>query len=429
MGSRLMIRTARWCSDHPLRTVAAWLALVTSVAVAGSVTGMRLLPSASQTLDWATVLGLPVMFGLLVAVLGSVSVAAVGCLVLCTVVLAGFGTLALLSGEQPTTHLACSVLVLVGVLTTVNSVLFAVRRHQEAAAEGHCHANATQIVATTAGRTSLVSGCTVVMSMFGLWLVGGPMLRAVAVCVMVVVTMAMAAALTLLPALLAMTGVPPRRTWRWELPVPMLREHRFHPMPGATVAAPVLAALVVSGVSHLLTAFGSTLVNLLVMLGFGVLVLMVAFRPLMVAVATCVLGLLSPLAVLGLISWLPWQLPVWAPMVLLAVLFVPSTDIHVLLLHRFRSESLAGMSTHNTVVCGIRNSACAVASSLVLAAGALLTFGLVSTGEWQALGLSAAVAVVVDTVLVRILVLPVVLQITKGGLSWWRPRVLALSLP
>jgi uncharacterized membrane protein YdfJ with MMPL/SSD domain len=399
------------------------LALVTAVALAVGVNGTQVVSSTGPSLGWTTALGLPVMFALLVAVLGSVHAAAVGCLVLSTVVVAGVGTLLVVAGTPPTTGLACAVLVLAGVLTSANSVLFAVRRHQEAAAEGYDHADATQIVATAAGRTSLVSGCTVLVSMVGLWLVGGPAFKAVAVGIVVGVTMATAAALTLVPALLAMTGVPPRRVWRWELPVPMLRKRRFHPLPGAALAAPVLGALVVSGAAHLLTAFSGYLLNLLVMLGFGVLVLTVAFRPRIVAVATSVIGLLSPLAVLGLISWLPWQLPVWAPMVLLAVLLVPSTDIHVLLLHRFRSESLAGMSTHNTVVCGIRNSARAVAGSVLLTSGALLTFGLVSAGEWHLLGLSAAVAVVVDTVLVRILVLPAMLQVAKGSLSWWRPRV------
>jgi uncharacterized membrane protein YdfJ with MMPL/SSD domain len=427
LSSRLVIRTARWCSDHPLRTVACWLALAAAVPLAAVVTGAPLMTSPGSAIDWSTGLGLAAAFALLAAVLCSVRAGAIGALMLSSVALAGFGLLGLGAGRLPTTGLTCSVLVLAGLLTSANSVLFAVRRHQEARAEGHGRVNAIQIVASTAGRASLVSGCTVLASMIGLWLVAGPTLKAVAVGIFLFVALATAAALTLLPALLAVGGVPPRRVLRWELPLPMLRERRFHPMPGAAAATAVLAALVVSGAFHLMTAFNGVLVNLLVMLGFGAVVLMVAFRPPMVAVATVVLGLLSPLAMLGVISWLPWHLPSGAPMVLLAVLLVPSTDVHVLLLQRFRSESLAGMSTHNIVACGVRNSAGTLTGSVLLASGALLAFGLVTSGEWHVLGLCAAVAVVVDTVLVRVLVLPVVLQVTKGGLSWWRPRVLVLN--
>ncbi|MFI6027244.1 MMPL family transporter [Amycolatopsis magusensis] len=439
----LTARAARWCAGHPHGTLAAWLVFLSVAALGGAGTGLRLAPGlpGSATAVVATdpakllVLGAPVVVALLWLVLGSALVTLAAALFLGAVLATALGLVTALSSVLPTSHLACDVVVLLGVVVSADHVLFSVRRHQEAVADGRDIPDTAQVVAATAGRTALVSGIAIAVSMTGLWLVGDALLAPVAFGAIVVVAVSTSAALTLLPALLALLPVPaPRRIRRWwPGRVPALRVHRDTPRLAARLAAPVVGLLALLGLLHFLLRSagvhdlpgappylsGDAVLTLVLMLVLTVLVLLIAFRPILVALASVALGVLSVLVALGLLAMQVAHIPEWAPMVLLVVLSGPSTDIHVYLLHRFRSEALTGMSARHAMTGGVRRSASAIGGAVAVAFGACIAFGLAGTGEFRAFGWSTAAALLVDAVLVRTLVLPVLISL-GGQLSWWR---------
>jgi putative drug exporter of the RND superfamily len=95
---------------------------------------------------------------------------------------------------------------LLGIGVGIDYALLILSRFRTALAAGADRRAATVEAIETAGRSVLVAGTTVVISILGLFLVGIPSLRGVAVSAAVAVLVVMAASVTLLPALLALLG-------------------------------------------------------------------------------------------------------------------------------------------------------------------------------------------------------------------------------
>ena len=95
---------------------------------------------------------------------------------------------------------------LLGIGVGIDYALLILTRFRTALAAGADRGAATVEAVDTAGRSVLVAGTTVVISILGLFLVGIPSLRGVAVSAGLAVLVVMAASVTLLPALLALLG-------------------------------------------------------------------------------------------------------------------------------------------------------------------------------------------------------------------------------
>jgi RND superfamily putative drug exporter len=143
----------------------------------------------------------------------------------------------------------------VGIGVGIDYALLILTRFRSALASGSDPRTALVEAVTTAGRSVLVAGTTVVISFLGLFLLGVSFLYGVALSVSLAVLIVMAAAVTLLPALLAFAGqrvnrlhIPGlgqapgadggRLAGRWS------RLIQRHPWPAAIVAAAALIALV-----------------------------------------------------------------------------------------------------------------------------------------------------------------------------------------
>jgi RND superfamily putative drug exporter len=94
----------------------------------------------------------------------------------------------------------------VGIGVGIDYALLVLTRFRSALASGRDPRAAVVDAVTTAGRSVLVAGTTVIISFLGLFLLGVSFLYGVAVSVSLAVLIAMAAAVTLLPALLAFAG-------------------------------------------------------------------------------------------------------------------------------------------------------------------------------------------------------------------------------
>jgi RND superfamily putative drug exporter len=95
---------------------------------------------------------------------------------------------------------------LLGIGVGIDYALLILTRFRTALADGADRRAATVEAIETAGRSVLIAGTTVVISILGLFLVGVPSLRGVAVSASLAVLVVMAASVTLLPALLAFLG-------------------------------------------------------------------------------------------------------------------------------------------------------------------------------------------------------------------------------
>ena len=109
-----------------------------------------------------------------------------------------------------------SLATMMGIGIGIDYVLLMVTRFREWRAAGLAPHAATVATADTAGRSVLVAGGTVVVSMLGLFAMGLSFMRGAAVVTIVAVLVVMAAALTLFPALLGYLG---RRIERLRLPL------------------------------------------------------------------------------------------------------------------------------------------------------------------------------------------------------------------
>jgi RND superfamily putative drug exporter len=95
---------------------------------------------------------------------------------------------------------------LIGIGVGIDYALFIVTRYRQGLHEGREPRDAVVMAGMTAGRSVLFAGSTVVISLFGLYLIGQPYMIGVATGCIADVLMVLIAALTLLPAMLGFTG-------------------------------------------------------------------------------------------------------------------------------------------------------------------------------------------------------------------------------
>jgi RND superfamily putative drug exporter len=167
------------------------------------------------------------------------------------------------------------------------------------------------------------------------------------------------------------------------------------------------------------------------------LLLLRAFRSLLLPLKAIVLNLLSIGAAYGLLvavfkwGWGDWagliaydQIEGWIPVMLFAMLFGLSMDYEVFLVSRMREEWDNGKSNEEAVAEGL-----AVTGRLVTAAGLVMFaafMGLVagSVVGLQQFGFGLAAAVVIDVTIVRALLVPSAMALF-GRWNWWLPAPVA----
>jgi RND superfamily putative drug exporter len=101
----------------------------------------------------------------------------------------------------------------------------------------------------------------------------------------------------------------------------------------------------------------------------------------------------------------------WIPLFTFAVLFGLSMDYHVFVLGHIREAQRQGLSTADAVRTGIVRSAGTVTSAAMVMVSVFAIFASLHMIEMKELGLSLAVAVLVDALVVRIVILPAFLML------------------
>jgi RND superfamily putative drug exporter len=217
--------------------------------------------------------------------------------------------------------------------------------------------------------------------------------------------------------------------------VPELR----HELPAAEVA--------VTGSTASQLDFGSALTSHLPLVVAFVLVtafvvLMRAFRSVVVALTALALNVLSVGAAYGLLvlvfqhgfanSLLGVQstgfIIDWLPLFLFVVLFGLSMDYHVFVVSRIREARMQGDPTDVAVARGVTSSAGVVTSAAAVMVGVFSVFASLSLLQFKQLGVGLAAAVLIDATIVRAVLLPAAMAVL-GERNWWLPRWLDRRLP
>jgi putative drug exporter of the RND superfamily len=178
-----------------------------------------------------------------------------------------------------------------------------------------------------------------------------------------------------------------------------------------------------------------------VVVALSTLLLTVMFRS-VVALKAAVMNLLSIAAAYGVLvaivqfGWLghafgfPETMPVttWVPIFLFVILFGLSMDYEVFLLSRIREEYDATGDNAASVARGLARTARVITAAAAIMVVVFLSFVLGADVGVKQIGLGLAVAVLIDATLVRMVLVPAVMELL-GRANWWLPAPLARVLP
>ena len=173
----------------------------------------------------------------------------------------------------------------------------------------------------------------------------------------------------------------------------------------------------------------------------SMLLLTVVFRSVVVAVKAAVMNLLSICAAYGVLvmvtqhGWgrqlfgFPEAMPVttWVPVFLFVILFGLSMDYEVFLLSRIREHYDATGDNAASVARGLASTARVITAAAAIMVVVFLSFVLGADVSVKQVGLGLAVAVAIDATLVRLVLVPAVMELL-GPANWWLPRPLARVL-
>jgi RND superfamily putative drug exporter len=170
-------------------------------------------------------------------------------------------------------------------------------------------------------------------------------------------------------------------------------------------------------------------------LGLSFLLMLVAFRSIVIPIKAILLNLLSTAAAFGVMvlvfgdGWFADQIGItpggviesWVPIFIFTILFGLSMDYHLFILTRIKEARDRGLDSRAAVARGISvtsGTITSAASIMVVVFAVFVTFKFVFV---QQLGLGLAVAVFIDATLIRSVLLPATMTLL-GDWNWWLPR-------
>ena len=177
-----------------------------------------------------------------------------------------------------------------------------------------------------------------------------------------------------------------------------------------------------------------------VLLSFVLLLL--AFRAPLIALKAGVMNLFSVGAAYGVVAlaaeggWFGSLLgvdtntpvPPFIPVMMFAILFGLSMDYEVFLLSRVREEYLRTGRTSDAVADGLAKTARVITAAAAIMVVVFLAFVFSTEVFLKLMGVGMATAVLVDATIVRMVLVPAVMQLL-GRANWWMPRWLDRALP
>jgi RND superfamily putative drug exporter len=170
-------------------------------------------------------------------------------------------------------------------------------------------------------------------------------------------------------------------------------------------------------------------------LGLAFLLMLLAFRSIVIPFETVVLNLLSVGASYGILvavfqhTWAEgllgftsnFSIASWLPLFLFVILFGLSMDYHVFILSRVKERVDAGEKTEDAIAHAISRTAGTVTSAALVMVGVFGLFAGVRELPIKQMGFGLAVAVLIDATIVRAVLLPATMKLL-GEWNWYLPR-------
>ena len=171
-----------------------------------------------------------------------------------------------------------------------------------------------------------------------------------------------------------------------------------------------------------------------VVIGWNFLMLLAAFRSVVVPIKAVLMNVLSLGASYGLLVWVfqdghfsgllgfePLEgIDPTIPLVMFAVVFGLSMDYEVFLLSRIREEWLRSGDNRQSVIFGLAHTGRIITSAALIL---LVVIGAFAAGKLvyvQQIGVGIGAAIALDVTLVRALLVPATMQLL-GAWNWWLP--------
>jgi len=181
---------------------------------------------------------------------------------------------------------------------------------------------------------------------------------------------------------------------------------------------------------------------ILAIVGLSFLLLVVAFRSLLIPATAAVMNLLAAAATFGvLVAFFQWgwgtdalglgkagPIEAFLPVVTLAILFGLSMDYQVFLVSRMNEEWAHGRSNAAAVRTGQTETARVITAAATIMICVFLTFAVTGQRDIAEFGTGLAAAVALDAFLLRTALVPAAMHLF-GTANWWLPRWLDRRLP
>jgi RND superfamily putative drug exporter len=182
--------------------------------------------------------------------------------------------------------------------------------------------------------------------------------------------------------------------------------------------------------------------QILVVIALSFLLLILAFRTVVIPAQAAIMNLLSIGASYGVLTaifqygWLssliglsgPVPVVSYVPLFMFAVLFGLSMDYEVFLVSQIEEHVHAGEDNEASVISGLVTSARVITAAAAIMVFVFGSFVLNGDPTIKQFGVGLAVAVILDATVVRCLLVPA-LMLLMGKVNWWMPRWLDRVVP
>ncbi len=181
---------------------------------------------------------------------------------------------------------------------------------------------------------------------------------------------------------------------------------------------------------------------ILVVVGLSFLVLLMAFRSVLVPIKAAAMNLISVAASYGVVTavfqlgWgssligLDHAIPIvsFVPLLMFAILFGLSMDYEVFLMTQMKEHYVEYGDERRAVVEGLANTGRVITSAAGIMVCVFASFILSGDPVVKEFGVGLAVAIAIDSTVVRCLLVPAVMEL-MGKWAWWMPKWLDRITP
>jgi RND superfamily putative drug exporter len=244
---------------------------------------------------------------------------------------------------------------------------------------------------------------------------------------------------TAIVTIIPRTGPASRAT---EQLVHHLRDDVLGPLEDQTGATVAITGTTAANIDISDKLAGALPIFVIVVIGLTMVLLLAAFRSVLVPIKAALAILLSIASSFGvLVAVFQWgwlkdvvgleeTVPIMSflPIMMFAILFGLSMDYEVFILSRIREDYVRSGEARNSVVTGLTSSARVITAAALIMISVFGSFILGDDPVIKMFGLGFAAAVFLDATVVRMVLVPATMTLLDRA-AWWLPRWLDRALP